>query len=148
MNMRFRLFAGIFLLVGCVTVVNADGEGRVSVTPFEEIEWTVLPDGRAIATLSGNRQTGPHTTFVQFPAGLRTPIHTHSNEYDGTIIRGNARHFEPQFEASTKWLLAPSITCQRALRISASVQPNQNASSRFTNTGHSIELLSSDRFWP
>ena len=104
LNASIRLFAAIFLMVGCVSVGNADGEGRVSVMPFDEISWAVLPDGRAIATLRGDREAGEHTTYVQFPAGFRTAIHTHSNDYDGTIIRGTARHYEPQFEGSAKWL--------------------------------------------
>lgn len=109
MNVSIRLIAAMFLAIGCVSVGNADGEGRVSMTPFDDIEWTVLPDGRAIATLRGDRQVGEHTTFFQFPAGLRTPVHTHSNDYDGTIVRGTARHFEPQFEASAKWLAIGSV---------------------------------------
>lgn len=104
-----RLVATVFLAVGYASVGNADGEGRVSMTPFEEVEWTELPDGRAIATLRGDRQVGAHTTFVRFPAGLKTPVHTHSHDYDGTIIRGIARHFEPQYEASAKWLVIGSV---------------------------------------
>jgi len=108
-NAGMKFLAVIFLAVGCATAGNADGEGRVSMTPFDEVDWTVLPDGRAISTVRGNRQTGEHTTFVQFPAGLRTAVHTHSNDYEGTIIRGTARHFEPQFEASAKWLNTGSV---------------------------------------
>ncbi len=108
-KVTISLFATIVFAVGYASVGNADGEERVSTTPFDEIDWTVLPDGRAIATVRGDRQAGEHTTFVQFPAGLKTAVHTHSNDYDGTIIRGTARHFEPQFEASAKWLTTGSI---------------------------------------
>ena len=108
-KVTISLFAIIVFAVGYASVGNADGEERVSTTPFDEIDWTVLPDGRAIATVRGDRQAGEHTTFVQFPAGLKTAVHTHSNDYDGTIIRGTARHFEPQFEASAKWLNTGSI---------------------------------------
>jgi len=108
-NVTISLFATLVLAVAYASVGNADGEEQVSTTPFDEIDWTVLPDGRAIATVRGDRQAGEHTTFVQFPAGLRTAVHTHSNDYDGTIIRGTARHFEPQFETSAKWLNTGSI---------------------------------------
>lgn len=108
-SVTVRLFAAMFLAIVTLSIGKADGEGRVSTTPIDEIEWTVLPDGRAIATLRGDRQTGEHTTFVKFPAGLRTAVHTHSNDYDGTIIRGEARHFEPQLEASAKWLAIGSV---------------------------------------
>jgi len=96
-------------VIGCATTSKANDTERVSVTPIDKIDWTELPDGRAIATVHGDRQTGEHTTFVRFPAGFRTALHTHSNSYDGTIVQGTARHYEPRFGVSEQWLPAGSV---------------------------------------
>ena len=105
----FTTLSAILVVLGCATTGNANDGERLSATPVDEIAWTELPDGRAIATVHGDRQTGEHTTFVRFPAGLRTALHTHSKSYDGTIVRGMARHYEPRFGKPEQWLPIGSV---------------------------------------
>ncbi len=47
-------------------------------------------------------------TYV-FPPGLRTAIHVHSYPYDGVIVKGAARHFQPASEAQAVWLMPGSF---------------------------------------
>lgn len=36
----------------------------------------------------GDRATGPHGTFGQFPANFETPEHTHSHSYRAIVLKG------------------------------------------------------------
>lgn len=36
----------------------------------------------------GNRATGPHGTFGEFPAGASSPQHTHTGAYHGVVVSG------------------------------------------------------------
>lgn len=77
--------------------------------PVEKVSWSELPDGRAIAAVHGDMQLGEHITYVRFPAGLRTAVHTHSNSYSGIVVKGSARHFEPASERQAVWLRSGSF---------------------------------------
>jgi hypothetical protein len=82
---------------------------EVQNTPVEQIPWAELPDGRALAAVHGDMQTGEHVSYVRFPPGLRTAIHVHSYSYDGIIIKGAARHFQPASEKQAVWLMPGSF---------------------------------------
>ena len=58
---------------------------------FDEI----IPGTVAFATVQGNREKGPHGTFVRVPAGQATPMHTHGAAYHAVVIDG---HFENPIE--------------------------------------------------
>jgi len=105
----FGVLTIVLLALGGASVVNGGDGDQLATTLFNDIDWTELPDGRAIATVHGNMTSGEHTTFIRFPAGRRTAVHTHSNTYDAVIIGGSARHFEPQLEATADWLGTGSV---------------------------------------
>jgi quercetin dioxygenase-like cupin family protein len=48
----------------------------------------IIPDAVSFGTVSGNREKGPHGTFVVIKKGAATPSHTHSTEYSAVVIRG------------------------------------------------------------
>lgn len=97
------------LATACVSKSAVSLITEVQNTPVEEIAWSELPDGRAIAAVHGDMQTGEHTSYVRFPPGLRTAIHVHSYPYDGVIVKGVARHFQPASEAQAVWLMPGSF---------------------------------------
>lgn len=55
----------------------------------EDVQFEdIIPEVVAFATVTGDRETGPHGTFVRIPAGAATPMHTHSTAYHAVIIQG------------------------------------------------------------
>lgn len=86
----------------------ADRQPKLRYVPFAGIEWTETPDGRAVATVSGDRTRGEHTTFIRFPAGMKSPPHTHTLDYHGLIVKGVARHYMPGSPEETLNLSAGS----------------------------------------
>lgn len=64
-------------------------------TPAAEIAWDETPFGPLASSVSGDFSAGQHITFIKFPAGMQTPIHTHSHDYVGIVISGVTRHYEP-----------------------------------------------------
>jgi quercetin dioxygenase-like cupin family protein len=106
----------LLLLVGLWSAIaismiahSADDDPNVTHTLIEDISWTELPDGRATASIHGDMSSGEHITYVRFPPGMRTAVHTHSRLYDGIIISGTARHFKSDSEGSALWLAPGSV---------------------------------------
>lgn len=91
-SMKFWLIGGAALLVaGAVSAGQLSGHR----TAAEDVEWVETPFGPLAAPVSGNFTEGQHITFVKFPAGMKTPVHTHSHDYTGIVLTGVTRHFEP-----------------------------------------------------
>ena len=84
----------------------ASSQERLTQTVVDDIPWAELPDGRATAFVHGDMQTGEHLSYISFPAGMKTAPHTHSTTYVGIVVKGRARHFEPEV-ASTQGVLPP-----------------------------------------
>ena len=97
------------LLSSCAQYDSVIVASGVQFTLVEDTAWQELPDGRATATVHGDMTAGEHITYVRFPAGLRTAVHTHSNSYNGIVVRGTARHFEPELEDQSAWLMPGSF---------------------------------------
>lgn len=72
---------------------------------FEDI----IPGVVAFATMDGDRNTGPHGTFVRIPAGQATPLHTHGSAYSAVIIQGNFENPIEGDDASNVVLTAGSF---------------------------------------
>ncbi len=67
--------------------------GKVpSNTPTSDLQWVETPIGPMASPVSGDFTKGAHITYLRFPAGAKTPLHTHSADYVGIVISGNARH--------------------------------------------------------
>lgn len=60
-----------------------------------ELAWTRTPFGPDVTPVSGDFANGRHITLVKFPAGMITPVHTHSADYVGVVISGVTMHWLP-----------------------------------------------------
>lgn len=99
------LWLGIFAFLSLFTSeYKAQELESVTHTTLDNIDWTELPGGRATATIHGDMQAGEHISYIRFPAGMRTAPHTHSSTYTGIMMKGVARHFEPELENESRWL--------------------------------------------
>ena len=56
--------------------------------PAEAREFVALNPAISMAHAYGNRGTGGHGSFGQFPANFETPLHVHTNAYHGIVIKG------------------------------------------------------------
>jgi len=66
------------------------GEGKSVVLTKADLKWTTLNDaGVAAAVVSGDMATGPCRFFLKYPAGLVTPLHSHSADHHVTVVSGS-----------------------------------------------------------
>ena len=77
-------------------------------TSFDKIEWKELPGGRGLANVKGDFTKGGHIKLIKFAPGNKTAIHTHSHSYTGIVVKGVARHYEPNKPATQTLLPAGS----------------------------------------
>ena len=60
--------------------------------PASDLKWADLDPATApgvkIADVWGNHATGAFGAFTKFPAGFKTPLHTHTNDFKIVIIKG------------------------------------------------------------
>lgn len=61
-------------------------------TPTSDLPWVETPIGPMASPVSGDFTKGAHITYLKFPPGAKTPLHTHSADYVGIVLSGNARH--------------------------------------------------------
>lgn len=61
-------------------------------TPTSDLKWFETPIGPMASPVSGDFTKGAHVTYLKFPAGAKTPLHSHSADYVGIVISGNTRH--------------------------------------------------------
>ncbi len=108
MNLKRTLVAlglsGVALAVGA----QAQGGRTQYVTASELVTFTPLdpaaPGGVNLAVVSGNPQgPGPVTLFLRIPKGP-APVHTHTAGYYGVVVRGQARHWPANGQASAQML--------------------------------------------
>lgn len=64
--------------------------------PAAGLDWGQTPFGPDASPVSGNFAEGGHITFIKFPAGMKTPVHTHSHDYVGIVVKGVTRHYSPK----------------------------------------------------
>ncbi len=80
------------LLMSCTATTAGETSQR---TPVDALNWVETPFGPLASPVSGDFSKGQHITFIKFPAGMQTPVHTHSHDYVGIVISGITRHFVP-----------------------------------------------------
>lgn len=61
-------------------------------TTTSDLQWVPTPIGPMASPVSADFTKGAHITYLKFPAGAKTPLHTHSAGYVGIVISGNTRH--------------------------------------------------------
>jgi hypothetical protein len=70
------------------------GAGNISL-PIERMEWRKqAPDlPQRISMLWGNRdRDGGFGELVELPPGFRSPVHAHSGDFHGVLIKGSWKH--------------------------------------------------------
>ena len=72
--------------------VIAQGGKTPSNTPTSDLRWVATPIGPMASPVSADFTKGAHVTYLKFPAGAKTSLHTHSAGYVGIVISGNTRH--------------------------------------------------------
>jgi len=103
MNINIKnchLFVGI--LYACTitysSLILAGDKARMSTrTTVSDLKWKEVSNGRSVSPVYGNMKTGKHITFIKFAPGMKTKPHTHSNDYVGIVVKGTARHYQPDF---------------------------------------------------
>jgi len=68
-------------------------QAKITGTTFvsvDELKWTPMADipGAQMAAVFGDPAKEAHRVFFKFPAGLKAPVHTHTNGDRGVIISG------------------------------------------------------------
>ncbi len=85
---------GVSLVVGLLVSSSAqaqDKKGSVAVfAPVDALKWTDVPGAPGVqtSTVEGDATKGPHHFFLKFPAGFAAPVHHHTADHYGTIVKG------------------------------------------------------------
>ena len=102
-SLLFALVAGSAALTGGAFAQNATHlahEGPSVSTPSADIKF--LPSGVKTdkgelyaGPAYGNFQQGRHGTFIRMPHGFVSPVHTHTEDYFGVVIKGTGANQAP-----------------------------------------------------
>jgi len=63
-------------------------EPHASVTTPDAIVWKEMRGGVKMAAIRGDHTKGPFLALIDFPAGLKTNVHTHSASFGGVLLSG------------------------------------------------------------
>jgi hypothetical protein len=69
---------------------------KMTVTPVADVKWSPLdpksPMGLQVSVVTGDMAKGPVTFFLKLPAGAKSGVHGHNNEYFAVVISGAPQH--------------------------------------------------------
>jgi len=78
---------------------------KMVVTPAAKLVWTPLdpkqPKGLQTSLVHGDMQKGPVSFFLKLPAGAKSGLHAHSNDYYSVVVAGSPGHGANEKEATT-----------------------------------------------
>lgn len=95
------------LVAAALCLVGALGASEPSHTATTELRWSPAPvPGASLSVVWGNPMAGAHGTYMRFPGGAATKVHTHSHSYRGVVITGSMRHWV-EGQPETKKALPP-----------------------------------------
>ena len=97
------VLANILLMSTAINAGQADVP-KDTHTSLDELQWGPTPFGPEAAVVSGDFSAGKHITYIKFAAGMKTPLHIHSNNYIGLVMSGTTKHWIPN-EPNTQKLL-------------------------------------------
>ena len=88
---KWALFGGFgvtaAILFSCSTIsVSAQDSGQA--VSADDIQFEQVAPFVKMGSAWGNRATGKHGTFGEFPAKASSPAHTHTGAYHGIVISG------------------------------------------------------------
>jgi len=78
---------GVLLATPSHAQEGFDAAKEVAV-PASDLTFENINPAIKMAHAYGNRGTGAHGSFGQFPANFITPLHTHTAAYHGVVIKG------------------------------------------------------------
>jgi len=85
----------VFSLVGSAALAKAPAKAMI-VTPAADLKWTPLMPGNdagpQVAFVKGDPKKGPVAMFMKFPKGFNSGVHTHSSDYEASVIEGSPIH--------------------------------------------------------
>ncbi len=88
--------SGAFDFVADVATADPTLGKQAVFTLKDSVKYDViLPDIAQFGTVTGNRDTGPHGTFVKITKGTGTPAHTHGKIYDAIVLEGTVENPVP-----------------------------------------------------
>ncbi len=83
------------LAITSLPACAATGDTESSHAVFEKLEWFETPFGPHASVVNGDFSKGEHVTYIRFLPGMVTPVHTHSSDYTGLVIKGKTMHWQP-----------------------------------------------------
>jgi len=94
-----------------MTYALADGHaGKAKFIAADQVDFQdIIPGVVAFGTVTGNRESGSHGTFVRIPPGQATPPHTHGAAYEAVVIQGRFENPIKNNDASNVTLTAGSF---------------------------------------
>ena len=116
---RMKTNKVIFVLVPLFTVVaffagySVAAKAKVATyTPVSELKWAPLDPsagakGPQIAALWGDPNKGAHGSLLKLPAGMTSPMHTHTADYNAVEILGTSQHWGANESQATAKKLPP-----------------------------------------
>jgi quercetin dioxygenase-like cupin family protein len=89
--MRFSIAAAALSILFFATSAEAAAKkGTATLTPTEELKWTDVAGSPGVQTsvVEGDATKGAHHFFLKFPAGLDAPLHHHTADHYGVLLKG------------------------------------------------------------
>ncbi len=96
MKALMALVFGGAVLLAVSGAPHAEGDGAHGLMiSLDEVEWQPIREGSVVdvAVLSGNPAIGANVRLIRFPAGFVAPVHAHTGDYNGVVVKGTWRHW-------------------------------------------------------
>lgn len=88
--MKTNRIVAIVAAFCAVASVLAGESGKSVVIAKADLKWKTLNDaGVAAAVVSGDMEKGPSRFFLKYPAGLVTPLHSHTPDHHVVMVSGS-----------------------------------------------------------
>lgn len=95
---------------GLTTAAFAGGSKQSTIVSYQDAKFAPFdpsnPAGPQVAVLSGNPAKGASVVLLKLKKGA-APLHTHSSEYQATLIQGTTKHWDKGQESKDAKPLSP-----------------------------------------
>ncbi len=94
MLMTLAFCSAALLAVTSAAAAESNGTHGLMIS-LDEVDWQPVREGSVVdvAVLSGNPATGANVRLIRFPAGYVAPVHVHTGDYNGVVLRGTWKHW-------------------------------------------------------
>jgi quercetin dioxygenase-like cupin family protein len=90
--MRGKNALALMASFALVAAVSAQTARAPVFVPAADLKWVALDPAGApgvmTADVTGNHATGAFSGFTKFPAGFKTPLHTHTSDFKIVVVEG------------------------------------------------------------